>query len=41
MVDKVKLIWRKEGTRGFFKGSMISMGSVAPFIALRQATFDI
>ena len=40
VIEKAKLIWNKEGPRGFLKGNLIAMGSVAPFIALRQSTFD-
>ena len=35
VIEKAKLIWNKEGPRGFMKGNMIAMASVAPFIALR------
>ena len=35
VIEKAKMIWTKEGPKGFLKGNLIAMGGVAPFIALR------
>lgn len=36
----VKIIYQKEGYRGFYKGWFTAMIGIAPYIAIKMATFD-
>jgi len=40
MLDKAVGIYEREGVRGFFKGNLISMVGIVPFIAIKQSLYD-
>jgi len=40
MLDKAVNIYQREGVRGFFKGNLISMVGIVPFIAIKQSLYD-
>lgn len=37
----VKIIYKKEGVFGFYKGWGTTMLGIAPYIAIKMATFDV
>jgi len=41
IIGHLKIIYRKEGVLGFYKGWGTTMVGIAPYIAIKMATFDV
>ncbi|CAI2374305.1 unnamed protein product [Moneuplotes crassus] len=41
IIGHLKIIYRKEGILGFYKGWVTTMIGIAPYIAIKMATFDV
>uniref|UniRef100_A0A7S3J4R6 Mitochondrial carrier protein n=1 Tax=Euplotes harpa TaxID=151035 RepID=A0A7S3J4R6_9SPIT len=41
IVGHVRIIYSKEGLPGFYKGWLTTMVGIAPYIAIKMATFDV
>jgi len=40
IIEIASNIYKSEGIRGFYKGNVLSVAGVTPFIAIRQSTYD-